>query len=54
MDATTRFDTNVVGAMPVIASYFERLELGGVINKLVPWEGEVPLGDLIEIHPRIS
>ncbi len=49
MDATTRFDTNVVGAMPVIVSYFDRLQVGDVINELVPWEGEVPLGDLIEI-----
>ena len=49
MDATIRFDTNVVGAMPVIVSYFDRLGLRDVINELVPWQGEVPLGDLIEI-----
>ena len=49
MDATTRFDTNLVGAMPVIVSYFDRLQLSDVINELVPWEGEVPLGELIEV-----
>lgn len=49
MDATTRFDTNVVGAMPVIVNYFDRLQLGDVINELVPWEGDVELGALAEI-----
>ena len=49
MDATTRFDTNVVGAMPVIVSYLDRLHLGDVIDEFVPWEGEVALGELIEI-----
>lgn len=49
MDASTRFDTNVVGAMPVIVSYFDRLGFSQVIEDIVPWEGEVPLGELVEI-----
>jgi transposase len=49
MDAHVRFDTQIVGALPVILNYFERLELGEVIDQVVPWEGKVPLGTLTEI-----
>ena len=49
MDARIRFDTQVVGALPVIMHYFGRLRLGEIINKVVPWEGGVPLGTLVEI-----
>ncbi len=44
MDASTRFDTQIIGALPVIVQYFDRLQLGAVINEVVPWEGGVPLG----------
>ena len=44
MDASVRFDTQIVGALPVIVHYFERLRLGAIINEVVPWEGGVPLG----------
>ena len=49
MDATTRFDTQIIGALPVIVNYFERLRLGAIINEVVPWEGDVPLGTVVEI-----
>jgi transposase len=49
MDASTRFDTQIIGALPVIVDYFERLRLGSIINEVVPWEGEVPLGTVVEI-----
>ncbi len=49
MDAATRFDTHIVGALPVITNYLERLELARVIDELVPWDGDVPLGTLVEI-----
>lgn len=49
MDATTRFHTQMVGALPVVSHYLERLELARTVNELVPWEGEVPLGTLVEI-----
>jgi len=49
MDATTRFDTQIVGALPVITQYFDRLKLAETIDEWVPWEGEVPLGTLVEI-----
>jgi len=36
MDASTRFDTQIIGALPVIVNYFERLSLGTIINEVVP------------------
>ena len=49
MDAQTRFDTQIVGALPVITHYFGRLEVGAIVDELVPWEGDIPLGTLVEI-----
>ena len=49
MDASTRFETQIVGALPVIVHYFEQLRLGAIIDEVVPWEGGVPLGTLVEI-----
>lgn len=49
MDASVRFDTQIIGALPLISDYFERLGLGAIINEVVPWEGGVPLGTLVEI-----
>lgn len=49
MDAATRFDTQSVGALPVITQYLERLRLADAVNELVPWEGAVPLGTLVEV-----
>ena len=47
--ASVRFDTQIVGALPVILSYFDKLQVAATVDKLVPWEGEVPLGVLAEI-----
>lgn len=49
MDATTKFDTQVVGGLPVIVNYMERLGMASAIDEAVPWEGDVPLGTLLEI-----
>jgi len=49
MDATMRFDTKIVGSLPVISNYLERLHLADIIDQTVPWEGEVPLGTLVEV-----
>lgn len=49
MDASTRFTTEIVGALPLISNYLERLELAKIVDELVPWEGEVPLGTLVEV-----
>jgi hypothetical protein len=49
MDATTRFDTQNLGALPVITQYLERLRLANAVNDVVPWEGAVPLGTLVEV-----
>src|SRR5687768_11685427 len=59
MDATTRFETQLVGALPLISYHFDLLELGSTIDDVVPWEGGVGLGTLVEImianrllHPK--
>src|SRR2546421_968391 len=49
MVAATRFQTQRVGALPVIARFCQRLQLGPTVDDTVPWEGDVPLGDLVEI-----
>ena len=49
MDASTRFDTQIVGGLPVIANYLDRLQVADIIDRLVPWEGNVPLGTVVEI-----
>ena len=49
MDATTRFDSQRVGALPVIVAYLEKMRLAAVIDENIPWEGEVPLGILVEV-----
>ena len=59
MDAHTRFQTRIVGAPPAITHYFETIGLAATIDGLVPWEGDVPLGTLVEVlvanrllHPK--
>jgi transposase len=49
MAAATRFRTQIVGALPVIDHYLERLGLAQIVDELVPWDGDVPLGTLVEI-----
>ena len=49
MDASTRFETQRVGALPLIVHFFDLLELGATIDDVVPWEGDVALGTLAEI-----
>jgi transposase len=46
---STRFETQRVGALPVITDYFDTLQIAATVDDLVPWEGEVPLGTLVEI-----
>jgi transposase len=41
--------TQIIGALPVIHAYFDKLDLADTIDRLVPWEGQVPLGTLCEI-----
>jgi hypothetical protein len=38
MDAKTRFDTQVVGALPVVAAVLEQWNLAEILNETVPWE----------------
>ena len=49
MDASTQFQTQIIGALPAIAHYFDTLDLAAIIDQIVPWEGEVPLGTLVEV-----
>jgi uncharacterized protein DUF4277 len=49
MSAAVPLQTQVIGALPVIQAYFDKLQLADTIDRLVPWEGEVPLGTLTEI-----
>jgi hypothetical protein len=50
MDAPTRFRTQLVGALPALVHYIDELGLAAAIDDLVPWEGEVPLGTLVEVR----
>ena len=59
MDAQTRFRTQLVGALPALVHYFDELGLAATIDEFVPWEGDVPLGTLVEVlvanrllHPK--
>jgi Domain of unknown function (DUF4277)/Transposase DDE domain len=49
MDAQTRFRTQLVGALPAVVHYFDELDLAATIDDLVPWEGDIPLGTLVEV-----
>ena len=49
MDARTRFETRTVGGLPVVQAFLEELEFAKTIDGLVPWEGDVALGTLVEI-----
>jgi hypothetical protein len=49
MSAFVPLQTQVIGALPVIQAYFDKLEFADTIDRLVPGEGEIPLGILAEI-----
>jgi hypothetical protein len=49
MDARTRVDTQVVGALPLVGAMLEQWGLGRIVDQVVPWEGAVPLGTLVEV-----
>jgi transposase len=49
MSAIVPVQTQVIAGLPVIQAFFDKLDFSGTIDRLVPWEGEVPLGTLTEI-----
>jgi transposase len=49
MDASIQYQTQIVGGLPAITAYFDKLDVAAAIDELVPWEGEVPLGTLVEV-----
>src|SRR4029077_10590637 len=44
----SQFTTQRVGALPLIARFFDRLRLGRTVDATGPWEGAVPLAALVE------
>jgi hypothetical protein len=49
MSAIVPIQTQVIGGLPVIQAFFDKRDFAGTIDRVVPWEGEVPLGTLTEI-----
>ena len=49
MDARTRMDTRVVGALPLVGAMLEKWGLADIVDRVTPWEGDVPLGTLVEV-----
>lgn len=49
MDATVRFETRRVGALPVVVAYLEKMKLAQLIDENIPWEADVPLGSIVEV-----
>ena len=49
MNASTVFDAEVIGSLPLLVAYLDRLKLAETIDKSIPWEGGVPLGTLVEV-----
>ncbi len=39
MGKSTQYDTEIIGAFPVIAEYLKKLGVASIVNELVPWEG---------------
>jgi transposase len=49
MDARTQVDTQVVGALPLVGAMLEQWGLADIVDQVVPWDGDVPLGTLVEV-----
>jgi len=49
MDARTRVDTQIVGALPVVGAVLEQWGLGDIVDQVVPWDGDVALGTVVEV-----
>ena len=49
MNASTVFDTEVIGSLPILVAYLDRLKLAETIDKTVSWAGGVPLGTVVEV-----
>jgi transposase len=49
MSVPVPLQTQIVGGLPVILAFFDKLDVAASIDRTVPWEGQVPLGTLTEI-----
>jgi transposase len=49
MDARTRVDAQVVGALPLVGAMLEQWGLADIVNEVVPSKGDIPIGTLVEV-----
>lgn len=49
MDKGIQYDTEIIGAFPVVAEYLKKLGVASIVDEVVPWEGNIPLGTLTEV-----
>jgi transposase len=49
MDARTQVDAQVVGALPLVGAMLKQWGLAEIVDQVAPWEGDVPLGTLVEV-----
>jgi transposase len=49
MEARTRFHSEIVGPLPVLSAFMDKWGLAKIIDDVVPWQGNVPLGTLVEV-----
>ena len=49
MPALAALQTQIIGALPVIQDFFNKLGCADIIDRVALWEGNVPLGTLTEI-----
>lgn len=49
MVARTQVSTQRVGALPLVGALLDKWGLAEAVNQAVPWDGDVPLGTLVEV-----
>jgi transposase len=49
MSAPMPVQAQLIGGLPVVQALFDRLTFADIIDRVVPWQGEVPLGVLAEV-----
>jgi transposase len=49
MNASTVFDTEVIGSLPILVAFLDRLKCAETIDNSVLWEGGIPLGTVVEV-----
>jgi transposase len=49
MAAPGPVQTQIIGGLPVLQALFDKLNFADTLDRVVPWQGEIPLGTLTEI-----